>query len=89
MGRKKGSGRTKGAGSFVKVSLKELNRLLRPEAVVIINRRYAELIVLANEDFVATTENIKAAGEQVDFQVTKLDSEEEAALPMTFKSEDW
>jgi ABC-type metal ion transport system substrate-binding protein len=88
MARKKGSGRTKGAGSFVKVSLQELNRLLRPEAVVIINRRYAELIGLANEDFIATTENIKAAGEQVDFQVTKLDSEEEAA-PMAFKSEDW
>jgi hypothetical protein len=88
MVRKKGSGRTKGAGSFVKVSLKELNRLLREEAVVIINRRYAELIGLANEDFVATTENIKAAGEQVDFQVAKLDEAEEA-LPMTFKSEEW
>ena len=88
MVRKKGSGRTKGAGSFVKVSLKELNRLLREEAIVIINRRYAELIGLDNENFIATTENIRAAGQQLDFQEAKLDAEE-AAIPMTFKSDDW
>jgi hypothetical protein len=96
MVRKKGSGRTKGAGSFVRVSLRELNRLLREDAIVIVNRRYAELIGLDNENFIATTENIKAAGQQLDFKQSKLDivegitvEKEEEALPMTFKSEDW
>ena len=87
MARKKGSGRTKGAGSFVKVSLRELNRLLREEAVVIINRRYAELIGLENENFIATTDNIKAVGQQVEIKESNL--EEQPATAMTFAEEEW
>ena len=73
MARKKGSGRTKGAGSFVRVSLRELNRVLREDAAVIINRRYAEMIGLQNESFVATTENIQNVATQVDINEIDLD----------------
>ena len=44
--RKKGSGRTSGSTSFVEVSLRELNRVLKEDAVVIIGRKYAEAIRL-------------------------------------------
>ena len=39
-------GKTKGATSFLTVSLRELNTVLRPEASVIISRRYAETLGL-------------------------------------------
>ena len=80
MGRKKGSGRTKGAGSFVQVSLKELNRVLREDAIVIINRRYAEMIGLQNQKFVATTENIQNVSTQVDVQEHNLEEETEIGI---------
>ena len=71
--RRKGSGRTKGAGSFVVASLKELNRVLRPEANVIVSRRYAEQLQLNCNKFKATTENIAATANQVQFAVTELE----------------
>ena len=40
--RKKGSGRTKGATSLIEVNLRELNRVLREDAVVMVGRKYAE-----------------------------------------------
>ena len=86
MARKKGSGRTKGAGSFVKVTLGELNRILREDATVIVNRRYAELIGLDNENFVATTENITAAAVQLSVTETNL---EEAEPALGFTTEEW
>ena len=85
MGRKKGSGRTKGAGSFAKVSLGELNRVLREDAVVIINRRYAEFLSLNCQSFKATTENIQAAAQQIDIQEVDLNKD----VAIQFQSEDW
>jgi hypothetical protein len=83
--RKKGSGRTKGAGSFVKVTLGELNRVLRKDAVVIINRRYAEMVGLTNDQFVATTENIQSVATQVDIQEIDLDEQK----PIGIQATDW
>ena len=85
MAGRKGSGRTKGAGSFAKVSLRELNRILREDAVVIINRRYAEFLSLNCQTFKATTENIKAVANQIDIQEQDLDQE----VSIQFQSEDW
>ena len=53
-------GKTKGAGSFLQVNLKELNRVLKEDAIVIVSRRYAETLNLEVEKFEATTTNIKA-----------------------------
>ena len=44
--RKKGSGRTKGATSLIEVNLRELNRVLREDAVVMVGRKYAEHLQL-------------------------------------------
>tara|TARA_Y100000310_G_scaffold156920_1_gene156337 strand:+ start:313 stop:549 length:237 start_codon:yes stop_codon:yes gene_type:complete len=53
-------GKTKGAGSFVQVDLRELNRVLKEDASVIISRRFAETLSLNTDTFNATTTNIEA-----------------------------
>ena len=58
--RKVGSGRTKGAVSFVELPLSVLNDNLGPHAKVIVSRRYAENLGLQGKPFSATTKNIQA-----------------------------
>ena len=53
-------GKTKGAGSFVQVNLRELNRVLKEDATIIVSRRFAETLSLDTENFAATTTNIEA-----------------------------
>jgi hypothetical protein len=53
-------GKTKGAGSFVQVNLRELNRVLKEDATVIVSRRFAETLSLDTENFTANTTNIEA-----------------------------
>lgn len=53
------SGKTKGATSFMRVELAELNRCLKPEASVIVNRRYVEALNLEAESFSTNTKNLK------------------------------
>tara|TARA_R110002110_G_scaffold414990_1_gene647383 strand:+ start:1880 stop:2122 length:243 start_codon:yes stop_codon:yes gene_type:complete len=53
-------GKTKGAGSFVQVNLRELNRVLKEDATIILSRRFAETLSLNTEGFSATTTNIEA-----------------------------
>jgi len=53
-------GKTKGAGSFVQVNLRELNRVLKEDATIIVSRRFAETLSLQTENFAATTTNIEA-----------------------------
>jgi hypothetical protein len=53
-------GKTKGAGSFVQVNLRELNRILKEDATVIVSRRFAETLSLQTDNFAATTTNIEA-----------------------------
>lgn len=50
-------GKTKGAGSFVKINLRELNRVLKEDAIVVVSRRFAEALELATEAFTSTTKN--------------------------------
>ena len=75
-------GKTKGAGSFLQVNLRELNRVLREDATVIISRRYAETLNLKVEKFEATTDNIKAK-KPVDFK------SEELAPVVQVEEENW
>jgi|TARA_R110002051_G_scaffold181577_1_gene251130 hypothetical protein len=49
----------KGATSNVRVSLMELNRVLKENATVIVNRPYAEALKLACQPFKATRDAIK------------------------------
>jgi len=69
---RKGSGRTKGSTSFMRVKLAELNRVLKPEAEVIVNRRYAETLGLKAQNFVVTTSSVEALANQVEFTVENL-----------------
>jgi hypothetical protein len=65
-------GKTKGAGSFLQVNLKELNRVLKEDAVVVVSRRFAETLNLEVEQFEASTTNIKAK-KPVDFKSEELE----------------
>ena len=81
--RKGKSGRTKGAVSFVAVSLNDLNGVLKPNATVMVSRRYAEQLQLSGEPVAATTKNIESYASQVDFKVEQLETEPEVALQVT------
>tara|TARA_B100000676_G_C18086923_1_gene855850 strand:- start:4516 stop:4719 length:204 start_codon:yes stop_codon:yes gene_type:complete len=50
-------GKTKGAGSFVKINLRELNRVLKEDATVVVSRRFAEALDLEADAFTSTTKN--------------------------------
>ena len=52
-------GKTKGATSFVSVPLGVLNTVLRPEASVMVSRRYAETLGLESNDINLTSNKIK------------------------------
>ncbi len=85
MPRKKGSGRTKGAVSFVVVSLGELNRILKEGANVVVSRRYAEQVGLSGTPMSANAKNIAAFGEQIEVKETNLEAEESVELQV----QDW
>jgi hypothetical protein len=77
-------GKTKGAGSFLQVNLRELNRVLKEDAVVVVSRRYAETLNLEVDEFKATTTNIKAK-KPVDFKSEEL----EAVQAVQVEEENW
>ncbi len=62
--RKSGSGRTSGAGSFCRVKLKELKRLLGDDAEVVVSIRFARELNAEFSPFEATTANIKSFATQ-------------------------
>lgn len=81
--RKKGSGRKKGAVSFVKIQLKELNALLREDMQVIVSRRFAEDLGLGGTAIEGTPKNILTPKNPVEVKV-----EQPAPLSVTVQ-EDW
>ena len=83
---RKGSGKTKGAGSFVVMPLSELNSILKDNAQVIVSRRFAETLRLDGNAFKATTENIKALGTQI--EVTEQELETTINIQSTDLNED-
>lgn len=56
--------RTKGATSNVIVSLRDLNRLLNPDAQIPIARRFANQLGILGKAMIANDENLMAAGNQ-------------------------
>jgi len=60
-----------------------LNEVLRPEASVIVSRRYAEQLQINCQNFKATTENINAAAQQVQFGEIDFTPKEEEQIEIT------
>ena len=72
--RKKGSGRTKGTTSLIEVNLRELNRVLREDAIVMVGRKYAEqLQLMTGSRIVSNYANMSAAA-PVEIKETEVDT---------------
>ena len=70
--RKKGSGRTKGATSLIEVNLRELNRVLREDALVMVCRKYAEALGLQMGNRVVSNYNNLQAAAPVEVKETEV-----------------
>jgi hypothetical protein len=68
-----GSGRTKGSVSFSTVSLSSLNEVLRPDAKVLVSRRFAEGLGISNKPISATTTNIEALSTSIEVKEIELE----------------
>ena len=90
MPRKGKSGRTKGAVSFLAINLRELNRVLKEDAVVVVSRRYAEQLQLDGTPMAANTKNIEAHAKQIDVTVNNLEEDEGVAnVKISDLSNEW
>ena len=90
MPRKGKSGRTKGAVSFLAINLRELNRVLKEDAIVLVSRRYAEQLQLDGVQTAANTKNIEAYGKQIDVKVSQPEEDEGVAnVKISDLSSDW
>ena len=67
------SGKTKGAGSFLSVKLADLNELLRPEATVIVSRKFAEALSMSGDRTSGYTNNILSTAQQIEVKETQED----------------
>lgn len=56
--------RTKGATSCVYVKLSDLNKMFGPDALIPINRQFANQNMVTGRAMYATDENLKSAGNQ-------------------------
>ena len=73
--RKKGSGRTKGATSLIEVNLRELNRVLREDALVMVGRKYAEGLGIQMGNRIVSNYNNLSAVAPVEIKETEVDEE--------------
>ena len=73
--RKKGSGRTKGATSLIEVNLRELNRVLREDALVMVGRKYAEALGIQMGNRIVSNYNNLSAVAPVEIKETEVDEE--------------
>ena len=74
--RKRGSGRTSGSTSFVEVTLGELNRVLKEDAVVIVGRKYAEAIRLDAKKVESNVDVIESVASAVEIKSADLTTDE-------------
>ena len=73
--RKQGSGRTKGATSLIEVNLRELNRVLREDALVMVGRKYAEALGIQMGNRIVSNYNNLSAVAPVEIKETEVDEE--------------
>ena len=59
---------TKGASSFVGVKLRELNRVLKEDAIIVINRKYAEQLELDSNPIYSKSKNLETTSKQIDVE---------------------
>jgi hypothetical protein len=82
--RKKGSGRTKGATSLIEVTLRELNRVLREDATVMVGRKYAEQLNLQTGNRIVSNYSNVSAAAPIEVQETELDEPKLAVKSIDF-----
>lgn len=63
--------KVKGATSFAKVTLAELNRVFKEDALILVSKRFAEAAGLDYHEMKITSEVIKAAAKKI--EVTEFD----------------
>ena len=73
--RKKGSGRTKGATRLIEGNLRELNRVLREDALVMVGRKYAEALGIQMGNRIVSNYNNLSAVAPVEIKETEVDEE--------------
>ena len=66
-------GKKKGATSFVSVSLETLNNILRPEACVLVSRRFAETLGIDGEKVVGNGKVMDTFGSQIEIAEDTLE----------------
>jgi|TARA_R100000458_G_scaffold27470_1_gene25004 hypothetical protein len=71
--RKKGSGRTKGATSLIEVNLRELNRVLKEDAIVMVGRKYAEQLNLVTGKRIISNYGNMSAAAPVEIKETEVE----------------
>tara|TARA_R110002051_G_scaffold31750_2_gene71943 strand:+ start:564 stop:815 length:252 start_codon:yes stop_codon:yes gene_type:complete len=74
----KGRGKTKGATSFVTISLNALNEVLKPTASVMVSRKFVEALGLSGNKVASNSTTVNAVKQENVF--VKNDKEEEDAL---------
>ena len=74
----KGRGKTKGATSFVTISLNALNEVLKPTASVMVSRKFVEALGLSGSKVASNSTTVNAVKQENVF--VKNDKEEEDAL---------
>lgn len=74
-------GKTKGATSYVIVTLEELNRILKPQAQVMVSRKFSESLNLVSRKITAEYKNYSFLNNQI-----SCTESEEAAAEMATNS---
>lgn len=74
----RGRGKTKGATSFITVSLDQLNHVLKPTAPVMVSRKFAEALGLTGTKVASNSTTVNAVKQENVF--VKNDKEEENEL---------
>ena len=86
-------GRKSGSVSFMQISLKELNRVLKPEAQVIVSLRYSQLVGLQGKAVSSTLDvmSYAAVSGKAEVSLEKFDEEEEEEqlAPIHASLESW
>ena len=60
--------KTKGASSFVGVKLRELNRVLKENAVIVVSRKYAEQLELDSNPMYCKSKILETTSKQIDVE---------------------
>jgi hypothetical protein len=78
----RGRGKTKGATSFITVSLDQLNHVLKPTAPVMVSRKFAEALGLTGTKVASNSTTVNAVKQESVF--VKNDKEEDEDILVDF-----